>query len=338
MKNPPLEFYNTRIQPGESLTLALPAPELYSCARMYIPIHLVHGTEPGPSLLVCSTLHGDEINGVEIIHRLFRSKVMKKLKGTFLGVPVVNVYGLAEQSRFLPGGRDLDRYFPGNESGSLADRLAHLFTATILSKADYCLDLHSGARQWSYFPHVEGDFSDKKAESLAEAFRVPLMLDSGKGEDGSLRETARQREIPYLVFKGGEALRYDEATVRAGVRSIVNTMRLLEMIPPDDSGKKDSPPPACSRRLVELWAPSSGIHRPLRRLGKKVEKGERLAVIDDPFSPGEETRIAAPEGGIIAGVNNRQLVSEGDLLFQIAVLETGDRGASRVRDWRKRNE
>ena len=145
MKNKAVKFFDATVHPGEQASLALPLPEMFTCAPMYMPIKVVHGKEAGPTVLIIAAMHGNEVNGTEIINQLRKKSELNELKGTLIMIPVMNVYGMTHRSRYMPDGAELDRSFPGSESGSHAARLTHLFTTEVLDKADYCIDLQTGA-------------------------------------------------------------------------------------------------------------------------------------------------------------------------------------------------
>src|SRR5699024_9350376 len=183
-----------------------------------------------PVLFVSAAVHGDELNGVEIIRRLLRLRGIRQLRGTLMAIPVVNIHGFLRHSRYLPDRRDLNRSFPGSASGSVAARLANVFTEQIVNQCDYGIDLHTGAINRPNLPQIRADLSGEQTLRLARAFGCPLMVDAGIRE-GSLREYAGQQGVPLLLYEAGEALRFDEFSIRAGVRGVTGVMRELSMLP-----------------------------------------------------------------------------------------------------------
>ncbi|HSG06703.1 MAG TPA: succinylglutamate desuccinylase/aspartoacylase family protein, partial [Nitrospiria bacterium] len=198
---------------GERKRVTLEIARLYDFTETGIPIEVIHGRRPGPVLFICGAIHGDEINGVEIIKRLLGHKSLKKIRGTLIAVPIVNVFGFNTKSRYLPDRRDLNRSFPGSKDGSLASQLAHTFMQEVVSKSTHGIDLHTGAVPRSNLPQVRAFLKDPETERLARAFRVPVIINSNF-RDGSLREAARERGIPMLLYEGGEALRFNEPVIR----------------------------------------------------------------------------------------------------------------------------
>ena len=185
----PLTINGTSIQPGQRVTLDIPLPQLYTHTPMTMPAHVIRGKREGPSLFVCAALHGDELNGVEIIRRLLKLRAMRRLNGTLIAIPMVNVYGVIHHSRYLPDRRDLNRSFPGSERGSLASRLADLFMTEIVANCTHGIDLHTGASHRANLPQIRGNLDDEETARLAKLFGVPVLINS-RIRDGSLREAA----------------------------------------------------------------------------------------------------------------------------------------------------
>ena len=189
---------DTTVRPGTQAAVDLPITDLSTHTPITMPLQVVHGRQAGPTLFVCAALHGDEINGVEIIRRLMRLSALRRLRGTLIAVPIVNVPGFLSQSRYLPDRRDLNRSFPGSQGGSLAARLARLFLDEVVAKSTHGIDLHTGAVHRDNFPQVRGDLGNPETERLALAFGVPVVINTGFRE-GSLREAAARRNVPVIV-------------------------------------------------------------------------------------------------------------------------------------------
>lgn len=333
MPNEALTINGITVKPGTRATIDLPVGRLYTHTPMTIPVHVVCGKRPGPCLFISAAIHGDEINGVEIIRRLLKLPALKRLHGTIIAVPIVNVHGLINHSRYLPDRRDLNRSFPGSEKGSLAARLANLFMHEIVSQSTHGIDIHTGAIHRTNLPQIRANLDDPETEKLARAFNVPVMISSDL-RDGSLREAAAEHGIPMLLYEAGEALRFDEVSIRAGVRGIVNVMRVLEMVVPSRSKKKKLIEPVVARSSSWERAADSGIMRAMVPLGGRVKKGTLLAIVADPFGE-RETQITASFSGIIIGRTNLPLVNEGDALFHIARFEHVAEAATRVDEFQE---
>jgi hypothetical protein len=320
----PIRIGDVEIRAGRRAALELEVPDLYTHTRVTLPIQVIHGREAGPVLFLSAALHGDEINGVEIIRRVLLEKAVKHLRGTLVAVPVVNIYGFINKSRYLPDRRDLNRSFPGSESGSMAARMAHLFLNEIAAKCTHGIDLHTGAVHRENVPQVRALLDDPDTERLARSLGLPIILNAGIVE-GSLREAVEKMGITVVVYEAGEALRFDELAIRAGVKGVMSAMRSLGML----AGAKRGP-----RRAAALvaessaWvrAPQSGILRSTKPLGARVEKGSLLGVVSDPFGENEEPVYAASDG-IIIGRTTIPLVNEGEALFHVARFSRPDKVA-----------
>ena len=304
-----------RIAPGEHRTVDIPVAPLYTHDDLSISVQVMHGSRPGPVVFICAALHGDEINGVEIIRRLLQHRALRSLRGTLLAIPIVNVYGFLNHSRYLPDGRDLNRSFPGSDAGSLAARVANTFLQEIVVKSDYGIDLHTGARHRANYPQIRADLDMPGARAMTEAFGVPLALDA-KIRDGSLREAAGDAGIPVILYEAGEALRFEELYIRAGVNGIVNVLREVGVLRASRR-RQPRPPPIVSDQSSWLRAPASGILRALVPLGAKVVAGQTVAVVADPLGS-SEVPLEATGDGVVIGRSNLPLVYEGDAVFHIA--------------------
>lgn len=311
----PFEINGETVQPGEIRLIELPVPRLNLAAQAVMPVHVLHSKKPGPRLFVCAALHGDELNGIEIVRRLVAHKALKRLRGTLLAIPVVNVYGLVHGSRYLPDRRDLNRSFPGSVRGSLAARLAYLFMKEVVTRCSHGIDLHTGAIHRTNLPQIRANLSDPTTDQLARAFGVPVVINSSH-RDGSLRECAAEAGIPMLLYEAGEALRYDEFSIRGGVQGVLNVMRALDMLPPGPH-KKPVRQPFVSAQTHWQRSPETGMLRTITPLGAVVSAGELLGEVDDPFRNMQHPVIAAA-GGLVIGRAQSPLVNEGDAIFHIA--------------------
>ena len=318
-----------RVEPGERRTVQLDVAQLYTHTPVGMPVHVVHGRRDGPVLCLSAAIHGDEINGIEIIRRVLALPQLRRVRGTVLAVPIVNVFGVLAQTRYLPDRRDLNRSFPGSAGGSLAARLAHLFMSQVLERASHAIDLHTGTAHRTNLPQIRANLDDPGTLDLARAFSAPVIINSDL-RDGSLRHAADERGIPVLLYEAGEALRFDEDCIRLGVRGITGAMRELGMLP---RVKRKYPP----RRPVQVentrWvrAESSGILRTTVQLGQRVRRGEQLGLISDPFGDGETQALAAFDG-IVIGRTTLPLVHEGDALFHVARVRHPDRASEVVEE------
>ena len=299
---------------GERKTIELPVTDLYTYTSLKMPVQVVRGKKPGPTLFISAAIHGDEINGVEIVRRVLDYKGLEKLRGTLIAVPIVNVQGFLAHSRYTPDRRDLNRSFPGSSTGSVASRLANLFVNEIVVNSDCGIDLHTAAIHRDNLPQIRAQLSNPETERLAKAFGAPVMMNANL-RDGSLRHFADEEGIPMLLYEAGEALRFDESSIRVGARGILNVMRELKMLRPSRAKK----PPNSVKASSSSWirADRSGILRATVGLGAYIEEGQELGRISDPFGIHEQVIIAS-FSGILIGRTNLPLVNEGDAIFHIA--------------------
>jgi predicted deacylase len=328
-KNSAITVGETVVQPGERATVRLPVADLYTGTSLAMPVHVVCGRRDGPVLFVSAAIHGDELNGVEIIRRLLKRRALSSMRGTLLAVPIVNVHGFLDQSRYLPDRRDLNRSFPGSRKGSVAARMAHTFMHEIVDKADFGIDLHTGAINRANLPQIRGNLDDDATLQLAKAFGAPVIVNSNV-RDGSLRQCAADQGMPMLIYEAGEALRFDELCIRAGLRGTFNAMRHIGMLPLSKKTRPVSPVLADSTSWVR--APESGIVVPRVELGSRVMTGQLLAVIGDPVS-NKEVQVKAPFDGIIIGQSKLPLAHEGDALFNVAAFKSVSRAENRVEEF-----
>jgi len=335
MKNTLLKIGTLSIQPGERITVALPTPEIYTCAPMYIPVHVIHGKKPGPVLLVCGAIHGDEANGVAITHRLLKLKLLSALQGTLIVIPTINIYGMITQSRNLPDRRDLEGVFPGSKSGSFASRLAYFLTEEIFSQITHCIDLHTGEPHISKFPQVKTSFAHKGAKELAHHFKSPAIVDTDLDQGLLWLLNWEKKTVPTIIYQTGEARRLDPKGVHLGVRGIVRVMKSLSMLPTKiESGKGFFSVEVDKERWVR--AASSGLCETFFKQGGRVQKGDLLAKIFDPFGTDQKEEITSPVSGVVIGCNHLPILNEGEPILQIA--ELGEADMDNIQNWPKEEQ
>lgn len=308
------EIGGVKVLPGETKKIEVPTVPLYTDTSMSIPVFVKRGKRDGPTLFVSAAIHGDELNGIEIISRLINSPAINKVKGTLVAVPFVNGYGVLNQSRYLPDRRDLNRSFPGSKKGSLASRIGYLFLNEVVAKCDYGIDLHTGAIHRSNLPQIRANLDDDITLGMAKAFGVPVLVNSNL-RDGSLRQAAAELGVKVLLYEAGEALRFDELSIRAGQKGIVNVMRHLGMLPKVRRSRVIEP--FVARQSGWVRASDSGFVNHLKMLGDFVEKGDVLAAIKDPFGVLLDT-VKANAKGIVIGKQNIPLAQEGEAMYHIA--------------------
>jgi len=334
-QRPAFTLAGKSIQAGSQQLVEVELAQLFTSTRMTLPVQVVHGRHEGPVMFVSAAVHGDELNGVEIIRRLLKSRSIRQVRGTLLAVPMVNMYGVLERSRYLPDRRDLNRSFPGSERGTMASRLAHTFMSEIVSRCTYGIDLHTAAIGRENLPQIRANLDDEVTEKLARAFGVPVLINSSL-RDGSLRESALDAGVTTLLYEAGAALRLDEMSIRAGLAGTIHVMRSIGMLPAGRSRKAASEP-FIARSSVWVRAPYSGLFINQVPLGARVEKDQLIGVIAGPVT-GDEYPIQALATGVIIGKSNQPLVHEGEALFHIGRFEASKRVAAEIETFQNEHE
>lgn len=312
---PPFKIAGHHIAAGTRLRFDLQSAQLYTNTPLNMSVEVINGRRPGPTLLVCAALHGDELNGTEIIRRLRSVRALERLRGTLVLVPVVNLLGFIHRSRYLPDRRDLNRCFPGSDRGSLGARLANLFFEEVVCRCEAVIDLHTAAIHRDNLPQIRADLTVPGVERMAKGFSIPTIINSGIIPN-SLRGEACSRGIPVITYEAGEALRLDENAIVTGVRGVVNVMRALGMLAPGRS-RMVRAEPYIARASSWERAPVDGIFQTSARLGSRVEQGQQLGVISSPIGA-DDTSVISRFEGILVGVNRLPLVNQGDALFHVA--------------------
>lgn len=317
------------VKPGMSETVALEVSVLANSTRFDLPVHIYHGEKPGPCFFMSAALHGDEIQGVEIIRRVLAAIRSRTLAGTILAVPIVNSFGFLTHSRYMPDRRDLNRSFPGSDRGSLASLLADLFFSQVVARSQYGIDYHTAALHRTNLPQIRLAPDDAELLKLADAFGPRVILKS-KLRDGSLRQAAAKIGVQMLLYEGGEALRFDEVAIDAAVQGTLRLLKHLGMItealllPPHIK-------PIHSNASFWLRAAEGGILHSSRRAGDKVAAGEEVGAITGPLGE-NPVPIVADHEGIIIGRTQLPIVNRGDALFHIARLNSKVKLAEAVPD------
>ncbi len=322
------------IAKGTRRRIEIELPSFYGTPTR-LQLYVVRGRREGPTLFISAAIHGDELNGIEIIRRVRKKHLLDKLRGTIIFVPVVNIYGTMNLSRYLPDRRDLNRSFPGTTKGALASRLAKTFFDEVVSKCDLGIDLHTASIHKSNLPQVRTNTEDHHTLMLAKAFEAPVVLHS-QLRDGSLRAVAQEEGIPVLLYEAGEALRFDEKSIKIGVRGIINVLRANGMLP-KAARRSRKREPVISRHSSWIRAAESGMVHTLMELGDTVKSGEVIARIHSLFED-ESYDVIAPEDGIIIGKTQIPLAHEGDALFHIAVFKDLQHAEERLEYFQESDE
>ncbi|MGH8274322.1 MAG: succinylglutamate desuccinylase/aspartoacylase family protein [Gammaproteobacteria bacterium] len=316
-RQPAFPFADGVVKPGTVAHFEIPVARLPAGTWTTMPAVVVHGRHPGPCIWLSASIHGDELNGIEIIRKVATSLSPRKLSGTVIAVPIVNVFGVTNGSRYLPDRRDLNRSFPGTARGSMAGRLAQLFFNEVVSRCELGLDFHTGSGGRDNLPQIRCDADNAGTYRLAAAFGAPVIIHANL-RDGSLRAAAATQDKPVLLYEAGEALRFDEEAVDLGVAGTLRVMRSLGMTEraPATSGK----PPQVSRRTRWVRAGRSGFCHLKVNLGQQVERNAVVAQIADATSR-RTLSVRTRSTGIVIGCLRTGIVNRGDAVAHIAEIE-----------------
>lgn len=302
------------IKPGEFKEININIARLPSHTQIDTPIYVYRSTEPGPTLALMAGMHGDEINGMEIVRRILEVGHNKVKRGAVICMPIINVYGFLNYSREVPDGKDINRSFPGTKGGSLAARVAWHVTHDIIPYIDVGIDFHTGGAMRTNYPQVRCVMKDKKNVELAHAFHAPFTLDA-PFRPHSLRLTAAKKEKHIIVYEGGESMRLDQDAIEEGVNGTLRLMKHLDMI-------DAAPAPKVETRVIwsSSWIRSknAGLFQPSIACGQIVEKDKPVGTLTDPFGEFKE-KIKSPSTGYVIGLNNNPVVNAGDALVHIGV-------------------
>ncbi len=307
-----IDIGGERVPAGERRSIEIPVARLASGSWVKLPLVVVHGARPGKWLWLSAAIHGDELNGVEIIRRVLAELDARSLAGVVVAVPVVNVFGFLEQSRYLPDRRDLNRSFPGSPRGSMASQLAHLFMREVVARCEYGIDLHTGSAGRKNLPQIRADLGDDEARRCALAFGAPVALHA-RLRDGSLREAAVRRGIHTLLYEAGEALRFDRRSIEVGVAGVMRVLAALDMV----SGER-APGQVPLELRASRWirAAHSGLLWLDVELGERVRRGQVIGAISDVVGT-TRLKVRAHAAGIVVGLTTNPMVNRGDAIVHI---------------------
>ncbi len=300
------------IQPGEFTEININIARLPSHTIIETPIYVSRGLEDGPVLALTAGMHGDEINGMEIVRRILDSGLHKPKRGVTLCMPIVNLYGFLNYSRDVPDGKDINRSFPGNKSGSLASRLAYNLMRDVIPFIDYGIDFHTGGAMRTNYPQVRSVLKDPTNLKLAQSFCAPFTIDA-PFRPNSLRKEAARKGKHVIVYEGGESLRFDQQAIEQGIAGTLRLMKSLAMI-------DTAPEPTEENKII--WSTSwvrakhAGLFQPTVQCGQFVHKGDWIGTITDPFGEFKEN-IHARNTGHVIGLNNIPVINAGDALMLI---------------------
>jgi predicted deacylase len=330
--NDPITVGDVTVRPGRKVQIELPFARVVTGATESLPVKVINGRSAGPNIWLSAAIHGDELNGIQIIRKVIKELDAKNLRGAVIAVPIVNPLGFIIQSRYLPDRRDLNRSFPGSARGSTAARLAHLFMEQVVDQCTVGFDLHTATNHRINHPQIRANLDDPTTLGLARAFGAPFSIHA-KLRDGSLRQAAAERGKTVLLYEGGQPNRFDDEAVECGVAGILRSLRSMGMI---DARLPRVTPTRLIRRTRWMRARRGGIADIEVKLGDFVRKGETVASISDAFGS-RPTQVRSTETGWVIARSLRPLVNSGDSLVHVATQTGPDRDEPAERK-RKPNE
>ena len=311
------------IKAGESKTIDMEIARLHTTTKLKIPVIVERSTIDGPVVLFSAGIHGDEINGVEVIRQLIIQKINKPKTGTIICIPIVNMFGFVNKSREVPDGRDLNRVFPGSKTGSLASRFAHHILKEIMPVVDYAIDFHAGGASRFNAPQIRLTPNNLELKKLADVFDAPFTLYS-KNIAGSFRSSAEKINVKMLLFEGGKSLDINKSIATEGVNGVKRILSHLGMLSDNIAAEKQKNKTIYIEKSGWLRAKCSGLFHDNNLIGCFVEKGTILGIITDPFGKFEQ-KVKAPSNGYVINANHSPIVYEGDAIYHISNI-VGDGG------------
>ncbi len=310
----PIFLLDTTIDPGSSQRLSWSATELFEGVPVSTPVLVVNGALPGPTLCLTAAVHGDELNGIEMVRRVMHDIDPDKLSGAVIGIPIVNVQGFRRGSRYLPDRRDLNRYFPGNPNGSAAARIAHSFFTNVISHCDALVDLHTGSFERANLPQIRADLRNPDVVTLTQGFGSMVILHSTPAI-GTLRYAATRAGIPAVTLEAGGPSQLELNEVKLGVKGIETLVNTLGMI---RKRRLWGEPEPVYYRSSWVRADNGGILLSDVSLGSTVRKGDLLGTITDPMN-NARTELRSPYSGRIIGMARNQVVMPGFAAFHVGI-------------------
>jgi len=310
----PLELLGATVMPGTAQRLSWSATELFEGVPVSTPVLVVNGALSGPTLCLTAAVHGDELNGIEMVRRVLHEIDPENLSGTIIGVPIVNVQGFRRGSRYLPDRRDLNRYFPGRANGSAAARIAHSFFTQVIEKCDALIDLHTGSFERSNLPQIRADLRDPNIVTLTQGFGSMVVVHSVP-TNGTLRYAATRAGIPTVTLEAGGPLQLELDEVKHGVKGIKTLINTLGMISKISLWGDPGP---IYYRSSWVRVNDGGILLTDVSLGSTVQQGDLLGTITDPIS-NARTELRSPYSGRIIGMARNQVVMPGFAAFHIGI-------------------
>ena len=311
-----LHILGKKVALGESAKVSFSVAKLHTQNTIEVPVIIERSKKPGPTVLITAGIHGDEVNGVEVVRQIISKGINKPKKGTIICIPVINVFGFIHMDREFPDGRDLNRVFPGAKSGSLASRVAHKLMTEIVPHADLILDFHTGGADRFNAAQIRIIKNEVILDELAQIFGAPIIYYT-KNLNKSFRNTCYKLGIPMLLFKGGKSFHIDNTVTNTGVNGTKRILNHLGML--NRKFKVSKPKKNCIKILDSKWirANHSGMFKATVNVNTVVKKGDVLGHITDPYGSFNHF-VKAPNSGYIFNVNESPIIYQGDAIFHIS--------------------
>jgi len=309
-----INVLDVNIEPGSAQRLSWSATELFEGVPVSTPVLVVNGALPGPTLCLTAAVHGDELNGIEMVRRVMHDLDPSKVSGAVIGIPIVNVQGFRRGSRYLPDRRDLNRYFPGNPNGSAAARIAHSFFTNVVAHCDALVDLHTGSFERANLPQIRADLRNPDVMTLTQGFGSMVILHSTPAV-GTLRHAATLAGIPAVTVEAGGPSQLELNEVKLGVKGIETLINTLGMT---RKRRLWGEPEPVYYRSSWVRADNGGILLSDVSLGSTVRKGDRLGTITDPMN-NAQSELRSPYSGRIIGMARNQVVMPGFAAFHVGI-------------------
>lgn len=289
-----------------------------------VPVMVVRGRRPGPTVGLTGAVHGNELNGIPVIHRIMERIDPRQLRGTVVGVVVVNIPGLLLRQRRFADGVDLNHVFPGKAEGTPAQAYVHSFVRRALPGLDRLIDLHTASFGRVNSLYIRADMDDPRAARMALLQRPEIIVHNPPA-DQTLRGTAAAMDIPAITLEIGNPHRFHRDYIRRTVQGVWAVLADLGMVR-GRKGRSELPQPVLCDHSYWLRTDNGGLLTVKPRVTDMVEAGEELAVQCDEFGR-IHSRYHAPEAGVVVGRSVDPVAPMGTRFVHLGIPAAPDRFA-----------
>lgn len=312
-----LHILGDAIALGESRIINFNVAKLHTTTSIEVPVIIERSKKPGPVVLFCAGIHGDEVNGVEIVRQLIAKGINKPKKGTIICIPVINIFGFLHMERELPDGRDLNRMFPGSKSGALASQVAFKLMSEIIPQVDLIIDYHTGGADRFNAPQIRIVEDEPVLDELAITFGAPFIMYS-KNINKSFRNACYKSGVPILLFEGGKSFSFDKNITNTGVNGAKRILNHLDMLNSKFKVSRPKKQPVYISKSKWIRAKYSGMFKSSTAVGSYIKKGEIIGNITDPYGKFNHF-VKCNYSGYVFSVNEAPIIYKGDALFHISI-------------------